>query len=800
MCAASGAHIFYSEEYTMKIRICSVLLALFMSLSAACAAQAEFVLPASLTTIKTSAFEGDAAIRQVALPDTLHTIESKAFAASGLQEITFPESLETIAPDAFDNCGHIEAHAFGDTGRALIESLAANGCDIAWADEILSEISTHSLRAAKGQTIKRTFTAPLTGRYTFSATGSDTVIVSRYQPDGSTASESEHLLSLNLAEGASVPLGFRFADSTVSGSFSLSVTRTDNPMAALVCTPSLWVTRNNEPLRSAGTDGSLNQLALGEVLAPTLTLQNNGNRKLAGQFFVSLDGQEIDMGYFALASQESATLHVPADAAYAAETAGSHTAAYSVKLAEAEDVASMTWEITGARPAVTDAAIVKAGSNTVELSQADGNLFKFTPSKTGVYQIYTAASNCDTYAALRDSQTGRELVSDDDSGSPYQNFVFSYNLKAGTPVYIDMGMKNYKGSVDMSLEIDYCGTPSLRYSPSLYVFDGYSWADADNGNLNGTGMIKLKGKADLSTLTSEEYLTPVLVITNSSSKSMPLGLFAMLDGEPIYWSGDCEIAGGGKFTAYLYSTAGRMYETPGTHTIDYYVNGKLATSYTWEVTGRRAPQIYSSSPTLSLGSSYRRVDDTEGSFDRFVAPYSGVYHFYSTRDAMDLCGYLFDEDMNLIAYNDDNGDSKAFSIYQYLEAGQTVYLQAMLFDYGSDTATICADFVSTEPVPSLSLGLGETPMGMNAGDIFMASFTAPYTGEFRFVGEGETSTYGITASLYDTDWQDLGVSSTGYTAYFNLKYAMQEGETIYLKANCSKTDLSTILKVTGIAQ
>ena len=783
----------------MKMRMFSALLTLLMLFACACAAQAEFTLPGSLTDIQSGAFQGDTAVRHAVLPDTVQTIGSKAFADSGLQEINFPESLTSVAPDAFDGCGHIEAHASGADGLALIEALADAGCDIAWADEILDAVAVYNLRAAAGQTIQRAFSAPLTGRYTFSALAGSAVTVIRYNPDGSIAAEKDGSLSFNLAEDAGVSLGFRFADSDASGDFSLSVTRSDNPMAALVYTPSLWVVKADKPLRSAGTNGALAQLALGEALSPSLNILNNGNKQLAGQVLADLDGQTVDMGYFALGPGEETTLHAPSEAAYALEAAGSHTAEYSVRLAETESVASMTWEISGTRPAAANAAVVKTGSNSVELPQADNNLFKFTPSKAGVYKFYTNVRNCDTYAALRDGKTGKTLVSDDDSGSPYQNFVFSYNLKANEPVYIDMGMKNYKGSVDMTLNITYCGTPSLKYSTSLYVFGGFSWVDADNGNLNGTGMIKLKGKGNLSTLTAEEYLTPVLVITNSASKAMPLGLYAELDGEPIYWSGDCEIAANGKFTAYLYSTAGRMYETPGTHTIKYYVNGKLATTYTWEVTGKRTPQIYSSSPTFSLGSHYRRVDDTEGSFDWFVAPYSGVYHFYSTRDALDLCGYLFDEDMNLLAYNDDNGDSKAFSIYQYLEAGQTVYLQALLFDQGSDTATLCADFVSTEPVPSLSLGLGETPMGMNAGDIFMASFTAPYTGEFRFVGEGETTTYGITASLYDTDWQDLGVTSTGYFAYFNLRYAMQKGETIYLKANCSQTDLSTVLTVSGTA-
>lgn len=787
-----------------KRKSAALLLALFTLASAACAgsAQAEpdIALPQSLKIIEDGAFQGDTEIREIVLPDLVEKIGSKAFADSGLIEITFPESLTDVAADAFDGCDHIEAHAEGDQGAAIISALAAGGCDIANAGEVLDAITTYALRTAAGQTIRRTFAAPQTGRYTFTAAGAADVTMIRYDQSGSMIAEKNGGLSFNLPEDGSAYFGFRFADGTSSGDFSLSVARTENPMAAIVYTPALWVCKDDQPVRNANMNGSLVQLAVGEVLTPSLQIENTGKYKVAGQVLAVLDGQTVDLGFFALGAEESCTVHMPAAAAFAAETAGSHTVDFSVKLDEAESAASMTWEIRDARPA-PEAVVVKAGSNTVELSQESGNLFKFTPTKTGVYQFYTSNSNCDTYASLRDSAKGEVIVSDDNSGYPYQNFVFSYNLKANTPVYIDMGMRNYKSAIDIALSIDYCGTPSLKYSPGLYVFNGYSWVDADNGNLSGTGMVKLKGKGNLSTLESDEYLTPVLVITNSSSKAMPLGLTAELDGETIYWSGDCEIAGNGTFTAYLYSTAARMYETPGTHTIHYYVNGKLATSYTWEVSGNRVPNIYSTTPTLTLGQHYRHLDDTEGVLDWFEAPYTGIYRFYAARDTWDPCGFLFDENMNLIACNDNYGGSEAFTIYQYLEAGQNVYLLSMFFEDMRDTATIGVDFVSTEPAPARALSLGDTPMPMASGDTFTASFTAPYTGSFRFVAEsGSGNTDGIKASLYDTYWQDLGVTSTGYFAYFNLKYTMNEGETVYLKAASTTNDSTAVLTVSGTAQ
>ena len=273
----------------------SLLLALLFTLCISCA-HAELTLPGSLTTIESGAFQGDTDIRRVVLPDTAESIGGKAFADSGLNEINFPENLKTVSPDAFENCGHIEAHASGDSGRALIAELAAGGCDIAWADEILDAVASYDLRAAAGQTIKRTFEAPETGRYTFAA--GESVSVIRYNPDGSAAAEKDGSLSFNLAEGSSAVLGFRFADSTASGGFALSVSHAVNPMAALVYTPSLSVMRNGAPIREAGTNGSLADLHFGEVLAPSLTIRNSDSSRVAGQVFAELDGQAFGFALF----------------------------------------------------------------------------------------------------------------------------------------------------------------------------------------------------------------------------------------------------------------------------------------------------------------------------------------------------------------------------------------------------------------------------------------------------------------------------------------------------------------------
>ena len=61
-----------------------------------CAA-AEVSLPASLTTIDASAFEGDSALKgRVVLPSAVTTVGSRAFAGTGLHALVLPNGCKTV--------------------------------------------------------------------------------------------------------------------------------------------------------------------------------------------------------------------------------------------------------------------------------------------------------------------------------------------------------------------------------------------------------------------------------------------------------------------------------------------------------------------------------------------------------------------------------------------------------------------------------------------------------------------------------------------------------------------------------
>lgn len=68
-------------------------------------------LPAGLKKIEQEAFYGDTSLDQLTIPDSVAVIEYKAFARSGLREVTLPASLYSIADNAFEGCSDLTVNA-----------------------------------------------------------------------------------------------------------------------------------------------------------------------------------------------------------------------------------------------------------------------------------------------------------------------------------------------------------------------------------------------------------------------------------------------------------------------------------------------------------------------------------------------------------------------------------------------------------------------------------------------------------------------------------------------------------------
>lgn len=80
------------------------------------------ILPAGVKTVGEEAFRGDRALEEVTLPDGLKAIESRAFADSGVKWIRIPDSVTSIAEDAFRGAGGAYP---GTEGKYLVISASA---------------------------------------------------------------------------------------------------------------------------------------------------------------------------------------------------------------------------------------------------------------------------------------------------------------------------------------------------------------------------------------------------------------------------------------------------------------------------------------------------------------------------------------------------------------------------------------------------------------------------------------------------------------------------------------------------
>ena len=85
------------------------------------------VIPEGVEAIPRFLFDSCTALTDVTLPSTLKSIGAEAFEATGLEEITIPESVTTIESSVFKNCKSLERIQFPDALTAIPANLC-NAC------------------------------------------------------------------------------------------------------------------------------------------------------------------------------------------------------------------------------------------------------------------------------------------------------------------------------------------------------------------------------------------------------------------------------------------------------------------------------------------------------------------------------------------------------------------------------------------------------------------------------------------------------------------------------------------------
>lgn len=157
-------------------KLLSVLL--IFALLALCGASAEvsIKLPAKLRVIGAESFAGLSGMEHVVLPEGVTKIDSRAFADTGLTEITLPSSLTYIADDAFENAPLASVNA--EVG-SYAYSWAVNHGFITVSAGLTAEIIATAETARPGDTVSWVVATGNTlgqCRYTFRVYSGDTLI------------------------------------------------------------------------------------------------------------------------------------------------------------------------------------------------------------------------------------------------------------------------------------------------------------------------------------------------------------------------------------------------------------------------------------------------------------------------------------------------------------------------------------------------------------------------------------------------------------------------------------------------
>jgi len=92
-----------------------------------CESLQKVTLPKNLKHISRQCFYGCSSLKEITLPEGLETIGDSAFAKSGLESITIPNSVLLIDEYAFQECENLKTVTIGN-GVKIIEDYAFIGC------------------------------------------------------------------------------------------------------------------------------------------------------------------------------------------------------------------------------------------------------------------------------------------------------------------------------------------------------------------------------------------------------------------------------------------------------------------------------------------------------------------------------------------------------------------------------------------------------------------------------------------------------------------------------------------------
>lgn len=310
---------------------------------------------------------------------------------------------------------------------------------------------------------------------------------------------------------------------------------------------------------------------------------------------------------------------------------------------------------------ITAVSISLNTPDDVSLTAGAYKVYKFTPSATGVYNIFTGpyagtGTSNDTYLELySDSGLNNIITSNDDSGGTTFSKI-SMTLTAGTTYYIKLRHYSSSGAlytrfiinmeiptINLNSPVD-VSLPAGAYN--VYKFTPQSTGEYKifTGPYGGTG----SSNDTYLELYSDQTLTNKITYNDDGAGNSFSLITKALTGGTTYYI---------KLRHYSSSTG---------------VHARLMIVKETDKHGNS----FSSAAPINIESNVDAGIDNAGDVDyfSFTAPRTGSY-IITTTGTTDTYGYLYASNQSLLTYNDDSGEGNNFQIVYNLTANQTYYIQ-----------------------------------------------------------------------------------------------------------------------------
>ena len=295
--------------------------------------------------------------------------------------------------------------------------------------------------------------------------------------------------------------------------------------------------------------------------------------------------------------------------------------------------------------------------------------FKFVPSESGLYSFYSydnVDSNGDYIDSVGDlyDSSFNNIASNDDGNGNY-NFLISAHLEAGEVYYLKV---NEPTNSDCYYKV--CAEYEELGVECSYIAVG----------------------------------DEIPVKISSSYDSVPFKFVPEESGHYTFYGNSASYVDS---YAYLYNSNGDIIGTADTggsfghfSITEYFVAGEkyyISAAMSGTRTGSYHLCLVKTDYDLGINYTDIHAGDTDNvpayesdkyTYFRFIPEYSGTYVFRSTENYdlysggyIDTCAELLDNNLNVLATDDNSGDNGNFYLSYYLEAGQTYYFAAA--NYGA---------------------------------------------------------------------------------------------------------------------